>query len=134
MKKIADNKILVDLDTKDEETISRMLWALACIIKVDKIKIDDVDVKETRKGYHILLKLKEPISKARIILYQLLLGSDTSREMYNYMRLRRNAKDYNIFFIAKISKDGISKERTTIMSMIIKHQIKEVIKSAEIWK
>jgi len=53
---------------------------------------------ETNGNYHLTITLPKPLPVERRILLQALLGSDLSREVYNYIRSERKAPMPIVFF------------------------------------
>lgn len=53
---------------------------------------------ETNGHYHLTINLPKPLPVERRILLQALLGSDLSREVYNFIRSTRNSPLPIVFF------------------------------------
>ena len=67
------------------------------------IEIKKIDVKESRKGLHITLKLNKEITQMESLFYATLLGSDSVRECFNYCRLLSGKRRTFNFFSRKKS-------------------------------
>jgi hypothetical protein len=61
----------------------------------------DLQKSETNGHYHLTVTLPKPLPVERRILLQALLGSDLSREVYNFIRSTRNAPMPVVFFEKK---------------------------------
>lgn len=62
------------------------------------LEIQKIDIKESKKGLHITLRLNKEITETESLLYATLLGSDSVRECFNYCRLLAGKKrTYNFF-------------------------------------
>ena len=69
------------------------------------IYLESIDIYETNKGYHFYLKVKteRKLNNKDIVVLQLALGSDYKRELFNWLRVRRNQKfkRWNVLFKSK---------------------------------
>ena len=97
------------------------------------IIIERIEVKESRKGYHIKLILNKDITTEESLLFALMLYSDPLREVYNYCRYLWD-KDKTFNFFAKRKKvflgDGrvlVSKERTTKRARKLKRKLIRIV-------
>jgi hypothetical protein len=62
------------------------------------LEIKKIDIKESKKGLHITIKLNKEITETESLFYATLLGSDSVRECFNYCRLLAGKKrTYNFF-------------------------------------
>lgn len=120
-------KILkVDLDSKEENTINRFLFALSLLKQF--YTFTNWECYETAKGLHVYMLIEEDINEKELILIQALLGSDINRELFNLIRFLRSGKSKNVLFKRKRSSDGyISKEEVTPLSLKIEMMIGEVV-------
>jgi hypothetical protein len=99
------SKIKIDLDY-----INDTMWhSLAKRVKfTEKILDDNITcetIYRTNKGYHVRMHTENTYSDASIVALQSILGSDNNRELFNLMRVRAGAKDWNVLFRRKY-KDG----------------------------
>jgi hypothetical protein len=60
----------------------------------------------SKKGWHIIIGLKEKMTDSEIIAWQFAIDSDRKRERYNLLRhtFGNSMKDWNILFSNKINK------------------------------
>ena len=60
----------------------------------------------SRKGWHIIIGLKEKLNDYQIIVWQFALNSDKKRERYNLLRVLNGnpMKDWNILFDKKVNR------------------------------
>ncbi|MHA1685571.1 MAG: hypothetical protein ACTSYD_04090 [Candidatus Heimdallarchaeaceae archaeon] len=73
--------------------------------KMFNVKNIDMKTSPSGKGLHVEIEI-EPLAKLDekdIIILQLLLGSDRTREFFNWIRVRGGLKKWNILFEQKTS-------------------------------
>jgi len=133
------NLIKIDYDSK---RISRNFYInftkLFTNLRVKKnICIEKIDVRESRKGYHIKLILNKDITTEESLLFALMLYSDPLREVYNYCRYLWN-KDKTFNFFARRKKVFLrdkrvltSKERTTKRARKLKRKLIRIVENIE---
>jgi len=124
--------IKIDIDDRNTFDIERFLWALRNLLATDdNVKIEEVEVYETKKGYHIYLHLKQEIPPLQCLIWQCLLGSDINRELFNYMRIKDGDKNWNVLFKRKWCNGYFSKEEKTENATKIENEIKNFLKEVK---
>jgi len=90
--------IKLDLDSENElnEFLNR-----AWIIKYLGISVKDIEVYDTKHGYHIYIYTDNIFTNVDIIILQLLLGSDYRKEFYSYLKLKNGSSNFNVLFERK---------------------------------
>jgi len=104
---------MLDLDGKEafSEFLNR-LWLLRGF-GLAPVK---VEVHHTKNGFHVRMHCDNEIDDKTAVFMQLALGSDYRREVFNWLRIERGCKDWNILFSTKtiVNKVGqiveVSKE------------------------
>ncbi|RLC42946.1 MAG: hypothetical protein DRH44_04535 [Candidatus Coatesbacteria bacterium] len=128
-------EVKVDLDIKKDEsevvkTAEEICRRMYFIEIYTPIRFGNVEVYETRRGFHLYIEVKEPAylkkNKAFIVALQLLLMSDWKREVFNLSRvmsmffLNVDYENWNILFYCKRNADGkYSTERRTYLSIML---------------
>lgn len=107
--------IKIDIDTKNFD-IDEFDKKLKSLMRMNKISEIDVSCYETNKGFHFYLENKQEYMSAKdCLIWQLILGSDIYREIFNYQRIltqKLNGEDWNVLFELKKQNDVfVSKER-----------------------
>lgn len=91
---MAANLVLCDYDNRDPvtgrfqrvlpvELVGRVEWVLRHL----RLTPDYILVERTARGCHVTVKLTRKIAPLRVVVLQLLLGSDYRREAYNAGRV-----------------------------------------------
>lgn len=96
--------VRLDLDRK----WSACQWVKQCariatVCEVVNLYVASVEVRETRKGFHVTLRLREPLaSLVELPAVQAAMGSDYVRESLNLTRARVGRTDgWNLLFETK---------------------------------
>jgi hypothetical protein len=80
-----------------------------------RLKVRDIDVRRTRHGYHVRIRVKNRISSRELNFLQLAFGSDFRRECMNLRRLIsiKQMRSWNVLFEFKFNNRGdiTSRER-----------------------
>lgn len=81
----------------------RFAWPL-----FGKLSVRHVDVKKTRHGYHVRIRVKNKIPKRELNFLQLALGSDYRRECMNLRRIIscKQMKSWNVLYAFKFNSKG----------------------------
>ena len=88
----------LDLDGKNGlNTLISRIW----ILKYLGLSLKDIKVYDTVNGYHVVISCANRLSDMEIILFQLLLGEDYRRGLYNYLKVKKGVLDWNILFKEK---------------------------------
>lgn len=97
------------------------------VVKSFDLKIQDVKIHKTKKGYHVRLYFTEPqICDAEIVLFQALCGSDLKRETFNYLRVLTEKANWNILFSYKEDKNGKLLSKEVLDKRMTKALLKEL--------
>jgi len=122
--------IKIDYDRKRVSSLfyKQFIKLFVNLLHAKNIKIDKIDIKESRKGFHILIKLNKKITVEESLLFSLILYSDRTRELYNYCRhLYGKSKTFNFFSKRKVLDCNgvkiVSVERDTRRSRKIKRKL-----------
>lgn len=125
--------ILVDIDFKpDVKTYCKQLIdKLTFVYKYMGVRVTDIQVFETAKGYHIYLKAvsKEKLRPIDIVVIQLVLGSDYKREAFNWRRVKGNSAvgGWNTLYKFKFRGDKmVSCEEKTENARIMENTVKKI--------
>ena len=126
-------RLLIDLDSKEDEEIERFLWALEWLCEFHRFK--RAEVFETRKGFHVYIDVDEDLQPVEIMLLQQLLGSDPNRELYNYTKWKWGFRTWQMLFKYKYApqKDGsivTSRENKTERAIYIEYLANATIEYA----
>jgi hypothetical protein len=95
-------QVKLDLDRK----WTRCGWTsyairMAHAIDILGLTVLKVNVRETAKGFHVVLTFGLPLESERgVVAVQAILGSDSLREAINYRRVGRG-DDWNVLFLVK---------------------------------
>jgi len=130
----ATNLIKVDYDYKklSYKFYNNFIKLFVNLFHTKNIKIDKVNIKESRKGFHILIKLNKDISIEESLLYGMILYSDPLRECFNYCRyLWGKYRTFNFFAKRKVvicnSMRVISRERESKRARKLKRKLIMII-------
>ena len=128
-------EIKLDIDNKyimPKSTAQRISKRIKYVSNIINLKVNDIEVYETKRGYHIYIKVETPAKfDARDITFiQLLLQSDWRREVYNWLRARADLQlpSWNVLFQIKFSNNGISFEGKTERSEKLKYYLTKYLK------
>ena len=70
--------------------------------------------RRTKHGWHIRIyfQTEQKLDNVDIVFFQLFLGSDGNREMFNFLRVKSGCKHWNVLFSGKVDAKGklLSKE------------------------
>ncbi|MCD6432010.1 hypothetical protein J7L33_04860 [Candidatus Bathyarchaeota archaeon] len=105
--------IKLDYDYKDQRKIIEEMDLIRKMLG-RMFNLKSFEVKETRRGYHVKLKIEPLINldNKDIIIIQLLLGSDKYREFFNWIRVKGNQKHWNVLFDQKVEVKDIKTQKT----------------------
>lgn len=124
-------KLLIDLDSKEDEEINRFFWALEWLCEFHKF--ERVGVFESNKGFHLYIDVADELTPVEIMLLQQLLGSDPNRELYNYTKWKWGFKKWQMLFKFKYAPqpDGTvytSKEEKTEKALYVELMANAIIR------
>lgn len=89
-------------------------FKLKTLMRIRKLKTCKVDIYNTNKGFHIYIKADGELPALECLFWQIVLGSDPYRELFNYKRILNqnlNGEYWNVLF--QLKKQGdifVSKE------------------------
>jgi len=128
--------LMIDLDTKEEEEKMRILWALRMLSPYVAFK--EAKVYETRKGFHIYIYVDQELDPIETALIQQLLGSDRNRGVFNYIRIKRGFKKWQVLYKRKYAKFKdeveLSEERITHDAVALEIMLNATIVEAQVTK
>lgn len=129
--------LMIDLDTKDDEEKMRILWALRMLSPYVAFK--EAKVYETRKGFHIYIYVDQELDPIETIALQQLLGSDRNRGVFNYIRVKRGFRKWQVLYKRKYAKfeDGeleLSEERITPDAVVLELMANATMAEAQVTK
>jgi hypothetical protein len=107
-------ELKIDIDGKfNKREFNKRLDVIRRFLKFQRY---DIDKSKTRHGYHIMLTFgcERKLEDKDIVFFQLMLGSDPNREMFNWLRVVSGCKRWNVLFKEKYNADGkrISHEKS----------------------
>lgn len=97
-------EVKVDIDYKPID-YDELVWRIGMIEEILDVRIENVELYETNKGYHVYADVEGDLDDKDLIIVQLALGSDYLRELYNLRRVKGGAKRWNVLFCAKWKYD-----------------------------
>lgn len=100
------HELLLDIDRKlSEKTLIRKMNLLKQIFK---FKFNHYTKKKTAHGVHVRLFFNSDLKLKDndIVFFQLFLGSDYKRELFNLRRVIAGLKNWNVLFNAKYNSKG----------------------------
>jgi hypothetical protein len=73
-----------------------------------KLRVQRIDVRRTRHGYHVRIGVKNIIPKRELNFLQLVLGSDYRRECMNLRRITscKQMRPWNVLYDRKFNSRG----------------------------
>lgn len=89
------------LDIDEKKNLDRKLDRIAEIALHLGLDVQSVEVAETRKGFHVKIIIRNDIKEYNIVTIQSLMGSDWLRETYNFIRVAKREKKWNVLFSQK---------------------------------
>jgi hypothetical protein len=120
------NCLKIDLDhTHNEKQLySKVLNPYKTITETLQIPLlSEIEIYTTNHGFHIYINSEtfKYYNKATIILMQLLCGSDTKRELFNYQRIIREPKmqNWNVLFKQKYKGNQLISQETPYKKFIL---------------
>jgi hypothetical protein len=118
----------IDIDDKGQgvEEFIRRLRFVKCFVR-----ITGVDVKETRKGFHFRVMTEEDLEAWEVLVLQAILGSDFKRELFNYLRVRKGLRNWNILFNKKKDAFIESEEKETERTRELRYILYRVLDDEE---
>ena len=101
------SEIKVDMDWRPPESWLKQWLAYALINCFRESAVTKGWVIEkSRHGYHIRIRLQEPIEDELALRLQFLLGDDRVRCKLNYGRWRAGIEDWNKLWKCKVGRDN----------------------------
>lgn len=80
------NVLKLDFEQENPQksmSVPRMAW----VAKFCRLTVQDVKAYRTRKGIHVVIRVREALHPLIAVLIQSLMGSDYAREAYNAVRV-----------------------------------------------
>jgi len=90
--------IKIDLDTPVLEEFLNRMW----VIKYLGLDVKHVEVYKTNHGFHIYIYTFNILTRIEILLFEQILGDDYRRGVYNYIRTKSNAKNFDPLYCRKV--------------------------------
>jgi hypothetical protein len=90
-------RIYCDYDGRIPADVSQRLQM---VVRVERLRVQYVRFDRTRHGYHMVVAVSNRLSPYRLVMIQLLLGSDWKREAFNAQRVKR-LRDLPAFWRAR---------------------------------
>jgi len=130
--------IKLDIDSIDVRRAYKVGKGLAELYFYNGLKMKGVEVKSTRKGFHVrvILQSEVKLTDSEVVFIQLFLGSDKYRELRNLRRILLNrqniinSKKWNALFTVKNGHDGVSYEKDDERAKEFKEKL---LKNYEQW-
>lgn len=80
-------ELLLDLDGR---AVPRVFWRrLRHAVRTWQLRVEHVRYDRTRRGWHVIVRLRETLDPVAIVAAQAILGSDPKREIFNLLRVDR---------------------------------------------
>jgi hypothetical protein len=99
--------LLLDIDKKfNDESLKEFIRRLKALMHISGITYKNIEVLDTLRGHHIYIYVDNLLSDYEICFYQLFLGSDFKRELYNFRRIQNGDKEFNILFSEKYALEN----------------------------
>jgi nicotinic acid mononucleotide adenylyltransferase len=97
----------LDIDGKDPRTLFEVTNRMGMLRRFASISSYKVKETETAHGRHVQLTMftRATYSDSDICFFQLFLGSDARRELFNWYRVRNGCKRWNVLFKRKYRWD-----------------------------
>jgi len=90
----------IDYDIPLEEAQQRFLKGKLLLEEITGLHLKESDWRKSEGGnYHVVVETEEQLEPVEILACQLIMGSDLVRECFNFRRIRRGQKNWNILFI-----------------------------------
>jgi hypothetical protein len=91
------------------------LYRLRHCMHLWRWKVEGVRYDRTRRGWHVLVGIRQAITPPLVVAAQAVLGSDPARESYNLMRVQRPRRGFfrdrwNVLY--KSHSRGVTLDRT----------------------
>lgn len=97
--------IKLDFDGfKKAEHLFNFLIKKKFVISFFKLKIKNIEVYNTNRGYHVYIDVENKLELEDIIFIQAVMGSDFKRECFNWSRIKKPYMDktkINVLFKEK---------------------------------
>jgi hypothetical protein len=118
---LRSSEIMLDFDNCTRSRLLRLIrsrwrflfrfsWPL-----VGRLRVQSTDIKRTRHGYHVRIRVKNKIPSWELNFLQLALGSDYRRECMNLRRIIscKQMRSWNVLYAFKFNNRGdiTSRER-----------------------
>jgi hypothetical protein len=102
----------------------RFSWPL-----VGRLRVQHADVRRTRHGYHVRIRVKNKIPSWELNFLQLALGSDCRRECMNLRRIKscKQMKSWNVLYAFKFNNRGDVTSREKL-DLRLSRRIADIVK------
>lgn len=99
----------IDIDVKPLDYIlEQWIETRKDIIKKCGYTLVNYNVRETQHGYHVWFEIAENITSIELCVLQFLLGDDTKRVKFNFLRLRAKVfHEFNALFSKKLKRKKV---------------------------
>jgi hypothetical protein len=98
----------LDFDGNEKEFLENIKRIRNVFRIIGFLKLTDVKVKQTKKGFHTYLYIespKIPLNSIDLVALQSLMNSDYKRESFNFLRVKSNVglfnNEWNVLFSQK---------------------------------
>lgn len=97
------NLILLDYDTEQNQSLEHLYF----LSMNGVISVDWIEDHRTARGWHRVIRVRNPLTPLETVTLQAILGSDPRRETYNFVRVRSMGRKshtarWNILFERKL--------------------------------
>jgi hypothetical protein len=110
---MTDYTLKLDFDGKQTDYEGHVKRIKLCLNIIGFIRIKDVNIMQTKKGFHTYLTVssnKTDLLPKDIVCLQSLLGSDFKRECFNFLRVKSGMllnENWNVLFSKKWDSNGV---------------------------
>lgn len=131
-------EIKLDVDSKridPKAKASKIANKIKFLSNIIDLRVVNVRVFETGKGYHIYIDVDTPakFDAKDITFLQLLLQSDWKREVYNWLRARADVQlpNWNVLFQIKFSNNKVTMELESERAVKLKYWLEYYLKAGD---
>lgn len=91
------SEIKLDMDEKNKSFFED----LALLSRFFNFRIKGIKAVKTRHGKHVRIWIDRVFEPEDIVFFQIFLGSDKKRELFNWLRVRSGCERWNVLFKEK---------------------------------
>ena len=82
------------------------------MMRTHKISKCEIKLYKTRRGFHVYVNVFKKMSDHSVVFWQVVLGSDVEREIFNLQRILKRIPNWNVLFNTKwVNGKKVSEEK-----------------------